>query len=634
MYQYYPLAHGEIRLLLIEPGRNDEPLRGSMYHVPLDNAPPFIAVSYAWGDPTLVQSVSLNEGELRVTGSLAAALKRFRYNAHHMVNPMLFWADQACINQSDTNERGRQVRLMGRIYQQASCVWAWLGEEEKSDTLAFHALRTLCTFLETDYKEYGSQPGKHAWPVPVLKRMIEHLQTHLQDERCCQCCKKPYELPADVLGAAMNALHQLDQRTWFKRLWIVQEMFNAQWSFVSTGTHMINVKQLQDAGVAIQQLLGYRPGPTFINAPSVFALGKHMLDPGYMPDLPLLAHVQLMLWSKAVTEPRDRIYAMRELALLHGDANLKPDYSISTTELYRRATLHILMAPQKTYSRRGGAAVVLALVGTQDRTKSTPRLPSWVPDFNNLTNSSNVKGTKYSWHTSARAGGYRTFKIFNDAAQPDMLRISGVVFSPIAACLRYEDYRNADKTFLKGRKHPRTEAEAQTIRSLPFYYVCHNFITAGGAYPTREPVTEVLRRTLICDITHDVYPVDGPSYEQCFRAYATLADLYLRTDRPNYDDPLLNQAYKYLRAWRVQAEYATNRQLCRTRNGYVCWAPHTALPGDVVCVLSGAPWPFVLRKKGHSSERYMLLGDAYIHGIMNGEATPANEADLVSFEIV
>ena len=42
------------------------------------------------------------------------------------------------------------------------------------------------------------------------------------------------------------------------------------------------------------------------------------------------------------------------------------------------------------------------------------------------------------------------------------------------------------------------------------------------------------------------------------------------------------------------------------------------LKGDIVCVLFGSDMPVVLREIG--GKRYVLVGDCYVHGIMNGEA--------------
>ena len=68
---------------------------------------------------------------------------------------------------------------------------------------------------------------------------------------------------------------------------------------------------------------------------------------------------------------------------------------------------------------------------------------------------------------------------------------------------------------------------------------------------------------------------------------------------------------------------SANDYLCQDRRFFVTAAGRTGLgprcmqPEDVVVVLRGGFSPFILRKKADS---YWLIGEAYVHGIMYGEA--------------
>jgi hypothetical protein len=55
-----------------------------------------------------------------------------------------------------------------------------------------------------------------------------------------------------------------------------------------------------------------------------------------------------------------------------------------------------------------------------------------------------------------------------------------------------------------------------------------------------------------------------------------------------------------------------------TANGYMGWAPAGAQKGDIVCIFLGGDVPFIIRPL--SDGHYHLLGDCYIHGIMEGQA--------------
>jgi hypothetical protein len=68
---------------------------------------------------------------------------------------------------------------------------------------------------------------------------------------------------------------------------------------------------------------------------------------------------------------------------------------------------------------------------------------------------------------------------------------------------------------------------------------------------------------------------------------------------------------------RVQ-EVVWNRQLIKTKRGYLGLAPEAAEKGDLVCILYGCNVPVVIREmEGGTHE---LVGECYVHGMMDGAA--------------
>lgn len=61
-----------------------------------------------------------------------------------------------------------------------------------------------------------------------------------------------------------------------------------------------------------------------------------------------------------------------------------------------------------------------------------------------------------------------------------------------------------------------------------------------------------------------------------------------------------------------------NRCLLATAKGGFGIGPLVTRPGDVCCVIFGADVPFILRPSADTSG-YRLLGEAFVHGVMNGE---------------
>jgi hypothetical protein len=68
--------------------------------------------------------------------------------------------------------------------------------------------------------------------------------------------------------------------------------------------------------------------------------------------------------------------------------------------------------------------------------------------------------------------------------------------------------------------------------------------------------------------------------------------------------------------WKVN-QRCHSRRLFLTRRGYYGIGPEVMEYGDIVAVLFGAKVPYILRKT--SGGRYYLLGECYVHGIMDGE---------------
>ncbi|KAF4465970.1 heterokaryon incompatibility [Fusarium albosuccineum] len=69
-----------------------------------------------------------------------------------------------------------------------------------------------------------------------------------------------------------------------------------------------------------------------------------------------------------------------------------------------------------------------------------------------------------------------------------------------------------------------------------------------------------------------------------------------------------------------------NRTMARTSSGYIGMVPGTARPGDVLVVFQGGKLPFVLRARG---SHWVIVGDAYVHGVMNGELLESEFCEFI-----
>jgi hypothetical protein len=164
-YRSMPLdkSRTEIRLLRLLHARDPSaPLACRIFVSALGPSGPrhpYKALSYVWGDPAKIHTISVlvepradgdiddadadgkpdhasaveySDGEsvaasllLGIIENLHAALVALR-DADEDVT---LWIDQICINQEDNAEKESQVGLMGRVYSSASQVIVWLGPE-------------------------------------------------------------------------------------------------------------------------------------------------------------------------------------------------------------------------------------------------------------------------------------------------------------------------------------------------------------------------------------------------------------------------------------------------------------------------------------------------------------------------
>ncbi|KAF4544636.1 Heterokaryon incompatibility protein [Lasiodiplodia theobromae] len=168
---YFELHALEIRLLKIAPGGWHDEIECELIHTSLPNKPVFDALSYAWGSPKLVRSISLNRERREVTASAHQALRRLRQT----YGTATVWIDALCINQSDDKERTHQVGLMRDIFTSARQVVVYLGEAQNSKS----NVSSKPTFFQpkADHNILSSFAARYSrQDVPKIPKMDEALE--------------------------------------------------------------------------------------------------------------------------------------------------------------------------------------------------------------------------------------------------------------------------------------------------------------------------------------------------------------------------------------------------------------------------------------------------------------------------
>lgn len=179
---YSPLAQTtEIRILNLEQGTDNDPIVCTLYPV-LRNEAKYHALSYEWGDEGDDDpSIIVTNRPVQIRRNLYEALKGIRKPS----DDIQLWVDAICINQSDIQEKNYQVAMMGRTFADATGVISWLGPAKDDSDLAMDLM---------------SNP----------KELEANLPSFYGESR------------------ELKSLTSLCYRSYWRRVWIIQELYLAQ----------------------------------------------------------------------------------------------------------------------------------------------------------------------------------------------------------------------------------------------------------------------------------------------------------------------------------------------------------------------------------------------------------------------
>lgn len=198
VFRYEPLKDDQrqVRLLRLEHAV-DGPVHGQLVVQDLDPRlrTRYEAVSYAWGDPDLCETIIITGQPMGVTRNAFEMLKNLRTIEHGHL-----WIDAICINQRDDVERSHQVQQMRGIYTSARRVVIYLGESNQGTDFLFETMPVLQQD-PTSRVHWGKESERGSViTFPTLQIDTAH---------------------AEVLRSAMQ---DLLSRPYFKRVWIIQEV--------------------------------------------------------------------------------------------------------------------------------------------------------------------------------------------------------------------------------------------------------------------------------------------------------------------------------------------------------------------------------------------------------------------------
>lgn len=514
------------------------------------------ALSYVWGDPSKRKSITVENRVFQATQNLEAALRNLRYRDR----PRVLWIDAICINQNDVMERNAQVQQMDLIYEKSQRVVVWLGPESEDSGDAIKFIRHL--------------------------RMLEQTITDTQYRTLC----------IELLASYLPAVGHLCGRSWFTRIWCIQEFVLGPRATFQCGQDEVSWEDflplpklfydLYEDRTMFEDLIHQSPNGIDMAALSPV---RHLTSlvrwriggPNFKSVIALL--VEFMRWQSS--DPRDLVFALYGL-VPDGDRDkdiLQPDYNLSVSELYTKVAYRLLQST--------GDLTILS-IATQppaDLVMQHSWLPCWVPDWrlNQLIgeerNCSPIAYNGTSTHIASMDTNFDA--CLGLQATPVSLEEDGQVL-----CLNGV---TADTIEVVGDAY--TDRQSSSARQLFWQWKRIIHLPAAARYPyTGQPVWEAFCRTLLFDSKLEILLGDRgvcrsriPPQESelgWFRQYFSSAEEELGFPTQLTHEPNASE-------W-------NGRRFFRTSRGMFGLGPAAARVGDRVVVLFGGRAPFIIRGTG------------------------------------
>jgi hypothetical protein len=569
-----------IRLLELFPGDGAAELEGRLFETQFTEDLEYIAISYTWGSELRQFRLNTPEGRVPLTISLFLGLRRLRQKQL----PVLIWADAICINQEDNQEKSHQIRIMVDIFRSAKRVYAWLGEEQDHSRQAIDFLTGLVPKVAVDGVFLPKAATKLANEFPKVDDPI------------------------------WNALTGLLERSWFRRVWVIQELVLARELSVICGDQELpwdEFYRVVKACFDVVQELGFgfvlsknSKAAAILNLGEFRRLSRNKDE--FVAQDNLLSLFELFHRANA-TRRRDKLFGLLGLAKDADAAMLNPDYTVPLETIVKRYARVFVQSEQ-----------TLQLLYRARISSHPERFPSWIPNWT----SDPYPSTITTWPRRTRSTPY----VAATSLKLDAFLLSG----------------NDSPLCVYGRVVDRIQHRGQNVSSTTVIrsYLSEIFKTVETVYGdlADEKMMEI-KRTL--PIGNANKPSRGHwGIDKGHTSFQALSQFLQQRDVPDervesqvilsVQNPSLPSSSDLLHR-RMQPyvftaidfadQFSAAAVVCVTKNQRVGIVPDRAQPGDEIVLFHGSEVPIVIRFSLEKNGKYEVIGECYIHGLMYGEST-------------
>jgi Heterokaryon incompatibility protein (HET) len=582
-YAYMKLSSpSAFRIMQLHGEIDGHDISFKLHEADWSNPPSYEAISYVWGDTKMNTTITCDGCNLEVSPNLKDCLHHLRLKD----SSRYLWADAACIDQENTEERARQVRNMRKIYQNAEKVIVWLGTDKDGKA---ECASQVVNDLSTRWVAEAGISLHDLQSMGDLSSVVSEMA--------------PHELHFD--HQTIGLLLWLFKRSWFSRLWVLQEVANAKVIDVQCGTQHFS----WDCLCLVATFIKLWTSTPFLDEAFLETYFKNAYIMRRQDFHARLSPPAMLDWAREfqTTDPLDRIYAM-----LGFTAFTKWNLCIPIDYAFPKMKLYTIVAAQMI--EKHGLAVLSYVQHIDVVDENSPSwVPSWDCKYFSYTIGYANDGIQPPWSASKSISAQTGFDL-----PRAVLKLGGIIVDTCDRAIQIEVIQ--DEWF---------ESELLNL------YTSNEFPIAEP--PTGQTRLQVLSATLVAG--HRMIK----KCQCCDEARIMCCDLaaYLvRCGEKSGQSDKITQEVKDLaehgdgETFRIAARnYCWYRSIFSSKKGYCGIGSNCTRPGDLICVLFGGRVPYILRPKGND---YQCLGEAYIHGLMNGEVVDmwkSGELEATRFEI-
>ena len=395
-------------------------------------------------------------------------------------------------------------------------------------------------------------------------------------------------------------------KSWFKRVWVQQEFAVSGSTKFMCGHYSFTPVTLHHAITATWEILR-ETSVQFHNKTMVaddFLSLRNFYQRG--ESLCLSQHLYNTFGRLEASDPRDHIFSLLGLLDDRDCDQVIVDYDLPVEHSFSQAMQYMLNGKNSHW-----AFQLLSLVGSLSLSERyRDCLPSWVPDF--ACRAPFKKAFENISIFSASASSKAQLSVANGT-----LTIVGKILDTI-------------KTIHQGL-FPEHVNDGDLRK---WFQECRSIAERDGSFYKEHEFENMWWTLLVCDVYLD--PAVPSPYKRAKDGYG---ELFLHLDllaQPCFTEKLpqstsaalLEAQTAYVHSMRVTSFQSS---FFSTKKGLLGWNFSRVKEGDKVCVLSGAQTPFIIRERHDGF--YELVGNAYTHGIMYGEAMEWEGVELEEIRI-